>query len=49
MIFSRDKYGNIQKKAIKDINEVDNINLQTKNKIEKLKLFFAKGSSGSFL
>ena len=28
MIFSRDKYGNIQKKAIKDINEVDNINFQ---------------------
>ena len=49
MIFSRDKYDNIQKKAIKDINEVDNINFQTKNKIEKLKLFFAKGSSGSFL
>ena len=49
MIFSCDKYENIRRKALNDKNEVDNINFQTRNKIEKLKLFFAKGSSGSFL
>ena len=35
-------------KVLNDINLVNNINFQTKNKIEKLKLFFAEGSSGSF-
>ena len=50
MIFSRDSmYGNIQRKTLIDINEVDNINVQTKNKIKKLKLFLTEGPSGSFL
>ena len=50
MIFSSDSmYGNIQRKTLIDINEVDNINVQTKNKIKKLKLFLAEGPSGSFL
>ena len=49
MIFSCDKYENIRRKTLNDKNELDNINFQTRNKIEKLKLFFAKGSSGSFL
>ena len=38
------KYDNIRRKVINDINEVDNIKLQIGNKVEKLKLFFAKGS-----
>ena len=38
MIFSFDKYENIRRKALNDINEVDRINFQTGNKIEKLKL-----------
>ena len=42
IIFSCNKYGNIQKKAFNDINEVDNIKLQIGNKLEKLKLFFAE-------
>ena len=33
---------NIRRKALNDINEVDHINFQTKNKIEKLKHFFAE-------
>ena len=37
-IFSCDKYGNIQRKALNGINEVDNINFQTKDNIEKLEL-----------
>ena len=49
MIFSCDKYENIRRKTLNDKNELDNINFQTRNKIEKLKLFFAKGSSGPFL
>ena len=49
MIFSCDKYENIRRKTLNDKNELDNINFQTRNKTEKLKLFFAKGSSGSFL
>ena len=39
IIFSCNKYDNIQRKAFKDINELDNIKLQIGNKIEKLKLF----------
>ena len=38
MIFSFDKYKNIRRKALNDINEVDKANFQTGNKIEKLKL-----------
>ena len=44
IIFSCNKYDNIQRKAFKDINKLDNIKLQIGNKIEKLKLFFAEGS-----
>ena len=36
------KYDNIPSKAFKDINEVDNINLQIGNKIWKLKFFLAE-------
>ena len=36
------KYDNIRSKAFKDINEVDNINLQIGNKIWKLKFFLAE-------
>ena len=36
------KYDNIRSKAFKDINEVDNINLQIGNKICKLKFFLAE-------
>ena len=43
IIFSCNKYDNIQRKAFKDINELDDIKLQIGNKIEKLKLFFAEG------
>ena len=40
---------NIRRKALNDINEVGHINFQIgNNKIEKLKLFFAEVSSGSF-
>ena len=48
MIFSCKKYENTRRKALNDINEVDNTNFQTENKVEKLKLFFYKGSLGSF-
>ena len=41
---SCNKYDNIRRKAFNDINEVDNIKLQIGNKVEKLKLFFAKDS-----
>ena len=34
MIFSCNKYGNIRMKPFRDINEVDEINLQTVNEIE---------------
>ena len=34
MIFSCNKYGNIRMKPFSDINEVDEINLQTGNEIE---------------
>ena len=34
MNFSFDKYDNIQRKAFNDINKVNDINCQTKNKIE---------------
>ena len=44
IIFSCYKYDNIQRKAFNDINEVDNIKLPIRNKVEKPKLFFAKGS-----
>ena len=40
---------NIRRKALNHINEVDHINVQTGNKIEKLQFFFGKVSSGSFL
>ena len=43
-IFSCSKYYNIRREAFNYINEVDNIKLQIGNKVEKLKLFFAKGS-----
>ena len=44
IIFSCNKYDNMQRKAFNDINEVDNIKLQIGNKAEKLILFFAEGS-----
>ena len=44
IIFSCNRYNNIQRKAFNDIYEVDNIKLQIGNKVEKLKLFFAEGS-----
>ena len=40
---------NIRRKALNDINQVDRINFQTGNKIEKLQFFFVEVSSGSFL
>ena len=40
---------NNRRKALNDINELDHINFQTGNKIEKLKFFFSEVSSGSFL
>ena len=43
IIFSCKMYDKIQRKAFNDINEVYNIKLQIENKVEKLKLFFAKG------
>ena len=42
IIVSSHKYDNVGRKAFNDINAVDNINLQIGNKVEKLKLFFAK-------
>ena len=44
IIVSSNKYDNVGRKAFNDINAVDNINLQIRNKVEKLKLFFAKVS-----
>ena len=44
IIFSCNNYDNIRSKAFNDINKVDNIKLQIKNKVKKLKLFFAEGS-----
>ena len=44
MIFSCNEYDKIQRKSFSDINELDNIKLQLRNKVEKLKLFFAEGS-----
>ena len=41
MIFSCDSN---REKAFNDINKVDSINFQRRNKIEKLKLFFNKRS-----
>ena len=46
--FSCNKYGNIGREALNDINQVDNINFQTEKKLEKLKLFFDGDSLGSF-
>ena len=43
MIFSCNKYENIQRKAFNDINEMGNIKLQMGNCIEKIKRLFAKG------
>ena len=40
---------NNRRKALNDINELDHINFQTGNKIERLKFFFSEVSSGSFL
>ena len=37
IIFSCNKYDDIRKKAFNDINKVDNIKLQIRNKVEKLK------------
>ena len=42
IVFSCKMYDKIQRKAFNDINEVYNIKLQVENKVEKLKLFFAK-------
>ena len=44
IILSSKKYDNIRRKAFNDINEVDNIKLLIRNKVEKLKLFFVEGS-----
>ena len=44
MMFSCDRYDNIQTKAFNDINEVGYIKFQTGNMIEKPKLFFANDS-----
>ena len=44
IMFSCNKYDDIVRKAFNDINEVDNVKLQIRNKVEKLKLFFATGS-----
>ena len=38
------KYDNNRRKAFNDINDVDNIKLKIGNKVEKIKLFLAKGS-----
>ena len=42
IIVSSNKYDHVGRKAFNDIIAVDNINLQIGNKVEKLKLFFAK-------
>ena len=42
IIFSCNRYNNIQRKAFNDIYEVDNIKLQIGNKVEKLKLSLLK-------
>ena len=44
IIFGCNKYDKNRRKTFNDINEVDNIKLQIGDKVEKLKLFFAKGS-----
>ena len=44
IIYGCNKYDNIQRKEFNDINEVGNIKLQTRNKVEKLKLFFVEDS-----
>ena len=44
MQYSCKKYENIQRKTLDDINEVDDVNFQTGNKIEKRKLFFLESS-----
>ena len=44
IIFSCNKYDNIRRRAFNNINEVDNIKQQIRNKVEKLKTFFAEGS-----
>ena len=41
--FSCNKYDNIRRKAFNNIYKLDNIKLQIGNKVEKLKLLFAKG------
>ena len=43
IIFSCNKYDNIRRNAFNDINEVYNIKILIGAKVEKLKLFFAKG------
>lgn len=42
--YSCKKYENIQRKTSDDINEVDDVNFQTGNQIEKQKLFFLESS-----
>ena len=42
--FSCNKYDNIRRTAVNDVNEVDIIKLQIGNKVEKLKLLFAESS-----
>ena len=44
IIFICNKYDNIRSEAFNDINEVDNIKLQIRNKVEELKLLSAEGS-----
>ena len=44
IIFSCNKYDNIRRRAFNNINDVDNIKQQIRNKAEKLKIFFAEGS-----
>ena len=43
-IFSCKKYDSIRRKAFNNINEVDDINQQIGNKVDKLKLFFSEAS-----
>ena len=38
------KYENLERKTLDDIKEVDDVNFQTGNKIEKRKLFFLESS-----
>ena len=49
IIFSCQKCENIRRKALNDVNEVNNIDFQKRNKIEKLKLLFVEGSLCSFV